>query len=159
MQSSTKAGWAVFLSLVGLCFFPLALIGLVLGIVALREFGSGYYDGKNTAITAVVIGAIISTIAVIVFLSTAIPAYTTNFDFQRALLCGLAAALAGAAAGALLSLAAGKYRNKSQIGPLPLGAYWQSSERLGKRFLPSGMPAEEPLIAEVVESPPNFPRV
>ena len=122
MQSSTKANWAVLLSLVGLCFFPLALIGLVLGIIALGEFGPGYHDGKNTAITAVVIGAIISTIAVIVFLSTAIPAYVANFAFQRALLCGLAAALAGAAAGALLSLGAGKYPREIADGSAAAGS-------------------------------------
>lgn len=141
MAASSKANTALLLTLWGFCVPGLALVGLVVGIVALLEFKRDVnQEGKGKAIAAVVIGSLPLLFLAVMLLTKAITAYASNFILSRALLGAIAAVPAGALIGTVVTQLKQNYRRKAELGPLPLQVYWWSNDRLRMQFLGSMFP-------------------
>ncbi len=84
-------------------------------------------------ITLIAIGGVIWGVVAIVH------AYVSAITGEQVLYAMLAALPTGLIVGALVSLVAGKYRQKASLGPLPFLAYFQNKGTLQKKYLPSSV--------------------
>ena len=88
-------------------------------------------EGCVGCIALIVLGGIIWAVVAIVH------AYVSAITGERVLYAILAALPTGLIVGALVSLVAGKYRQKASLGPLPFLAYFHNKATLQKKYLPS----------------------
>ncbi|MFM9946500.1 MAG: DUF4190 domain-containing protein [Saprospiraceae bacterium] len=67
-QTEKMAAWALTCSLLGLLFFPLFIVGAILGAISLGRFrrNPGRYKGKGMAVAALIIGCVVVALLIMV---------------------------------------------------------------------------------------------